>query len=187
MHFAILNLEGIVMKKCAVSFALSLLLLSFPFTARGDASTWEVHYYADEFKQPTEEAYIINGTKFAGEFSNSGTTNATLLSGIFIDKDNVTIMLFEYGHSHVKNARSDAVRYTITMKTEDHTKTRLTGAMYSCGDRIYIDDRCKGDVIRALSGKTSVSFYIAQSDRPTTTYLFTVPASNFSEAYQCLK
>ena len=145
---------------------------------------FEVGYYVDEFDQPTNEGYVSNTTLIGGTFSNSATTDSQLLVKVLVDSENITFFLYEYGRSQVKNNSSRYVdEYKITMKTADGTKHSMTGTVYCGGDRLHIDQRYEEKVLEALKSGENVSFYIVESEYTTTTYLFTVPTSDFAEEY----
>ena len=148
---------------------------------------WDKRYYVDEFKQPTNVWYITNKEYIIGTFSNSATTNSQLKVQLLIDKTDIAFVLLEYGRNRVKNSSSRYVdSYTITMK-DSTGKVSMTGTVYCGGDRLYIDSAYVSRVLQALSGTGSVSFYIVEKDRTTTTYLFTVDCSNFAELYKQAK
>jgi hypothetical protein len=146
---------------------------------------WEIRYYVDEFNLPTSVAYIINSNPADGTFSNSATTNSNLLAEILVDKYDVCIFLYTYGRSQVKNSSTrNSQSYSITMRTENGNRQEITGSMRASGDRITIDSAYRVRVINALlHGSGSVSFYIVETDRPSTNYLFSVETSNFEEVY----
>lgn len=148
---------------------------------------WKLDYYVDNFQQPTDEGYILNKDYIVGTFSNSATTNSNLYVVVLADAGDISFMLYEYGRSQVKNSSENYVdEYDITMRLPDGSTKDLTGTMYCGGDRVYVDDSYKESVISALSGEGEISFLIVKSDRTTTQYLFTVPASNFGEEYSAL-
>lgn len=141
-------------------------------------------YYVDEFNQPTSDGYVVNEAYISGKFSNSATTDSLLYVQVLADKEDIAIFLYEYGRNAVKNSSSRYVEeYDITMKTADGAKHNLTGTIYCGGDRLFIDSKYEATVLNALKSGEQVSFYIVQSDRTTTTYLFTVNTSNFAEKY----
>lgn len=143
-----------------------------------------ISYYVDEFKQPTKNGYVINEAIISGTFSNSATTDSTLYVQLLADKEHITIFLYEYGSYLVKNSSSYNVdKYNITMKTADGTKHSLKGTIYCGGDRLVIDSKYKAKVLEALKSGEEISFYIVEADRSTTTYLFTINSSNFSDKY----
>ncbi len=148
---------------------------------------FSIDYYVDEFNQPTSDGYVYNYSYIEGTFSNSATTNSKLKVTMLVDKEDITFFLYEYGSSLVKNSSSRYVEeYNITMKTADNTKHSLTGTIYCGGDRLFIDEKYEKKVLEALKSGEDVSFYIVQSDRTTTTYLFTIKTSNFAEKYNQL-
>jgi len=155
-----------------------------------DVGEWKIAYYYDEFNQPTKDAYVTNTEYCSGTFSNSATTNSALSAMFIVDKENISIMLFEYERYQVKNAYSQwSEFYNITMKTPDGKKTKLEAEMFSGDDRMYICDwdNYKEDLLKALKSGGSVSFYIEEADSGMSTYLFSVNSSNFAELYKKIK
>ncbi len=146
-----------------------------------EKALWAKEYYVDEFNQETDEWYVTNNTLFIGSFSNSATTDSGLTARILVDEEYVSIILFEYANRQVKNAYNDANHYTITMKDGNGNKYDLSGYMYADGDRIVIESNNKEKVINALKGEGNVSFYIYDTDRSVTSYLFTAITSNFDD------
>ena len=144
---------------------------------------WETRYYVDEFDQPTNEWYISSKELFIGKFSNSATTNSKLTVKMLIDKDDITIFLYEYDMYPVKNPWSSADEYDITIRTSSGDKY-LTGTMYSDGDRIFIDSQHISSVIQALRGGDEIMFHIASENMDT--YLFSVMPANFADEYDSI-
>ena len=145
---------------------------------------FSIGYYVDEFNQLTSDGYVCNNSYISGTFSNSATTDSLLYVQVLVDKDDIAFFLYEYGRSLVKNSSSRYVEeYDITMKTADGTKYNLTGTIYCGGDRLFIDSSYEQKVLNALKSGETVSFYIVESERTTTTYLFSVNTSNFAEKY----
>jgi hypothetical protein len=62
---------------------------------------WELKNYSDDFGEPTENKYLV--LMGEGVFSNSATSNSRLQVVFFIDGDNFSFRLFEYGSSPVKD------------------------------------------------------------------------------------
>lgn len=148
---------------------------------------WATGYYVDEFNEPTDDGYVINLSHWIGTFSNSATTDSQLYVDFLVDTSDIAIFLYEYGYSTVKNSSSRSVdEYNITMKAPDGTKHDLTGTIYCGGDRLFIDAKYKQLVLDTMAQEGSVSFYIVKSDRTTTTYLFSMNTSNFTEEYNKL-
>lgn len=150
---------------------------------------WGQSYYVDDFNQPTDETFIYNTVSLVGTFSNSATTNSILYADMLVDGENIAIMLYEYGQSLVKNSSAQYdEQYDIQMKTVDGTILDMTGYIWAGGDRLVIDASNRDAIITALSSEpvndiAFVSFYIVQTDFPTTTYLISVPMSNFSDIF----
>lgn len=63
---------------------------------------WTISEYVNDFDEPTGEKYVFQKTT-NGSFSNSATTNSELTAEILIDKDDVRIMLKEYGKYYAKD------------------------------------------------------------------------------------
>lgn len=146
---------------------------------------WSVNYYVDDFQQPTDEWYITANTSFSGTFSNSATTNSKLAVQVAVDAEDVAFFLYEYGRSQVKNPSSNYVdEYDITMRTADGTDHSLSGTAYCGGDRLMIEGKDMDTVLAAMKDGGTISFHIVESDRTTTSYLFSLEASNFSQVYE---
>ena len=156
-------------------------------TSSQDSSLWDISYYVDDFNQPTEDAYICSTTAFPGTFSNSATTDSLVYAHIAVDKDDISIFLYEYGSNQVKNSSSynDDI-YNIKMRTADGTDYNFTGTIYCGSDRIIVDPEHRAEVIDALSqeGNITTTFYIEDAEHTTTHYLFAVVSNNFAEKYQ---
>ena len=149
---------------------------------------WSVDYYVDDFQQPTEDWYITNITSFSGTFSNSATTNSNLLVQVAADEfegeTRIAFFLYEYGRNQVKNSSSNYVdEYDITMRDADGNDTKLTGTVYCGGDRLFVDDAYVNTVLEAMKGEGTLSFHIVESERTTTTYLFSFETDNFGSLY----
>ena len=145
---------------------------------------WMKKYYVDQFGLPTTEPYVTNTEYIIGKFSNSATTNSKLYAYFLIDADDIAIVLLEYGSQKVKAYSTKD--YTIIMLDANNTKYTMYGTMYKNGDRVFISDNYKTQVINALRKSGSISFYLEESEYTLSTYLFTVETSNFSDIYQTL-
>ena len=145
---------------------------------------WETDFYIDEFQQPVEgEWYIVNKNAVEGTFSNSATTNSQLAVRMTYDYHGyICFILYEYGRNQVKNVW-DTETYRITMRTPDGTDHEMKGYLYESADRIMLDDAYVSDVLTALSGEGEVSFFLKSDRFETTSYLFSIDASNFAEEY----
>ena len=62
--------------------------------------TWEKRNYVDEFDNPTGEHFI--STTVYGKFSNSATTNSSLMAQIQVNSEDISIVLWEYSRNMVK-------------------------------------------------------------------------------------
>ena len=144
---------------------------------------WIPESYVDNFGESTDSKFVINKSYFTGKFNNSATTNSKLNVKLLIDKQNIAIVLYEYGTMLVKNSYSRSEPYTITMKTGDGTIFNIGGYMPSGADRIAINEGDKQTIINALSGIGDVSFHIVETNRKTTQYTFKGQAANFSKIY----
>ena len=154
----------------------------------GDNGVWELRYYVDEFKNPTSEGYIRNKNKIIGTFSNSATTNSELEVVWLIDKDDIALILYEYGRNQVKSSY-DSTSYSIVMLDPDGKRIEMTGTMYKGGDRIYFAEKDESTVIEALSKNGSVTFKIVEMGKyASSDYFFKMEdTSYFSNAYSQLK
>ena len=149
---------------------------------------WSKDYYVDDFQQPTDEWFITNTINIEGTFSNSATTNSKLLVQVAADEfegeTRVAFFLYEYGRNQVKNSSNNYVdEYDITMRGADGADVSLTGTVYCGGDRLFIDDQYVNTVLEAMKGEGTLSFYIVDSERTTTTYLFSLETDNFGSLY----
>ena len=145
---------------------------------------WQKKYYVDEFGLPTDTPYITNKNYLVGTFSNSATSNSTLYAYFLIDKNDIAIVLLEYGSHKVKSYSKDA--YKIIMLDGNNQKYYIYGTMYENGDRVYINSSDESTVINALKRSGTISFYLEESKYTLSTYLFSVETSNFSELYKTL-
>ena len=146
-------------------------------------SLWMVKYYVDEFKQPTDEAYIANSEWFEGTFSNTATTNSRLRASLLIEKDSFGIKLLEYGDNVVKGYQRDGHKYTVVALV-DGEKTQGNGTLYKGSSVIWLRDECTNDFLDLLKSGKEMQIYLKQIDY-NDTYLFTIPASSgFADMYQ---
>ena len=152
-----------------------------PTTEAPKEDDWILKYYVDEFDQPTSDWYITNSQLITGKFSNSATTNSKLTVRVLIDSGDICFMLYEYGRSQVKNSYSKNKYYDIRMKDTDGAEHELEGGIVSGGDRIAFLEASRQKVLTALKKPGTVSFYIVESDRTTTNYLFSLETSNLGE------
>lgn len=140
---------------------------------------WRLSYYVDEFGLPGDTPYLQNLEYFVGTFNNSATSKSRLNVKMLIDKLGVSIKLYEYGSSLVKNSSTrETDFYKITMLDPNKNKIPLQGYIEKNSDRIKFFYYDEPTILDALMKNDSISFYIVKEDRPTTNYTFTIPSGN---------
>lgn len=150
------------------------------------SSKWESKHYVDEFKQPTEEAYV--GTVASGTFSNSATSNSPSTIMILAEEDNFAIQLTEYNYGHQVTLLSFEKAY-IKVRTEDGNIIKFDMSYTSNGGkRLVFNDTKKRsltyDFYSALVSNKTVQIYVSvYSDYSSSSYLYTIPCKGFAEAY----
>lgn len=142
--------------------------------------TWEMTFYVDEFKNPTDEAYVRNADLFVGTFSNSATDNSKLYVRLLIDANDIAIILYEYGSNQVK--AYSTTNYSISILDDNDVKHQLTGTMYENGNRIFLSDM---QLVSLLQTNQELTFYIKENSKYgySSTYLFKVTNDNFNKVY----
>ena len=145
-----------------------------------ESKIWETAFYVDEFKNPTNEAYIRNSEVFVGTFSNSATTNSKLYARILIDAEDIAIKLWEYGSIEV-NAYSTTY-YDITILDDTGNKHYTNGTMHENSERIYFEDWTFASL---LQQNEKLKIYIVENSKYgyNSTYLFEVTNGNFNTEY----
>lgn len=147
-------------------------------------SLWEIGEYTDEFDRPTGKKYI--SIEVDGTFSNSATTDSKLIAILQIDRDNIGIMLFEYG-SHIVKGIFDYEDYSITILDDNGQKHYFTGTIYEGGTRVYFEDSDRTKIINLLNSNDDVKIYVKSTKYSISTYLFTVNTKGFSSTYNSIK
>lgn len=142
---------------------------------------WILKYYVDDYDQPTSDWYITNSELITGKFSNSATTNSKLSVRVVIDSNYICFVLYEYGSHQVKNSYSKNRYYDMRMKDADGVEHELGGGIVAGGDRILLSNDSRQKVLTALKKQGTLSFYIAEADRTTTNYRFSMEISNLGE------
>ena len=145
------------------------LALSLSGSVHADTGIWITKHYVDEFKQPTDEAYVTTD-KIKGTFSNTATTDSLLYAYILID-DKVSFKLYEYGDNPVTGYLSDGMEYDFTVLAPDGEKTKLKGYLNKGSDRIVLYDYCVPYFFDILNQNGKVSILIK---RNADKYLFTL-------------
>lgn len=154
---------------------------------------WQLKYFVDEFKQPTDQAYISNQL-VEGTFSNSAATNKMVQARFLVQrykgKPWVELMLYEYGNYQVKNSGSKSVNYKVIMKDSKGKKTTMTATIYSNGDRLTFTEADAQTIVDAFSQNGSVSFYVEENSKYgyNDNYTFTIKdTSGFANAFKQVK
>jgi len=76
--------------------------------------------------------------------------------------------------------------YTITFLDTDGIKHYIHGLIQKNGDRIEIRGDDKTELLKAFQKEGEISFFIEETNRPTTNYLFSVETSNFVDVYNAV-
>lgn len=146
-------------------------------------SAWEVGEYVDEFQQPTGKKYMF--VDAYGTFSNSATTNSKLYAAVQIDKNNIGIMLWEYGSSQVKGT-FDYEDFNITILDEAGAKHNFIGTMYKGGTRIYLDDDDRNELSVLLHNNDTLKIYVKSTKYSISTYLFEIKTTGYAVTYNSI-
>ena len=159
-------------------------------TEKINESAWELTYYVDDFKRPTDEAFLYG--EFKGTFSNSATTNSSLIATMGIERysydgeitDSARIQLFEYNSNLVKNFYSKGKYYNIQILEENDNIITESGYMMSEGTAISVwGDKDQNSIINALKNNGKLTFRIDEEDGMDT-YLFDVDCTGFKELFE---
>jgi len=156
-----------VKKKILLAMCVAIII---PSSIHADTGIWITKHYVDEFKQPTDDAYIttdvINGT-----FSNSAATDALLQVIPLIDDKHVTFQLWEYGQIKVVGYLSSGQDFDITVLAPDGSKTAMKGYLNDGVDRVVLYDSYVPYFFDILNQNGPVSI-LMKSGRSS--YLFTL-------------
>ena len=128
------------------------LLIIFSFTFLN--ANWGVSNYVDEFGDPTAESYL-HKTIYDGKFSNSATTNSDLKVTFLVDKDKVSIQLYEYGSRLVKVGIGG---YRVSIKYDGKVKT--FNDIQLSGDRLVIKNFNARKLLNILKEYDNIKFHI---------------------------
>lgn len=144
---------------------------------------WELKHYSDSFGEETNDKYLV--LMGNGVFSNSATSNSNLKVVFFIDDDNFSFRLFEYGSSPVKD--DDASYYTRIKDSEGNIhdfrlwNSGQSGQIGTYGNEDYkeiVDILNKGGEITVLMNYN----HYGQSD-----YRFKLNVDGFKKAIALVK
>lgn len=151
-----------------------------------DMGMWGVYYYVDEFRLPTDEAYISNKDWIVGTFSNSAVSNRTLKVNFLIDDSDLAIVLYEYGDNRVNNYYSKKKYYDVVVMDANGVRYNLEGYYYSNGDRMFFSSEDEATLVGILKQNGTVRFSIKMRDSMDS-YLFTLEDSSyFTNAYNAM-
>ena len=154
-----------------------------------DFGMWEIAYYVDSFKTPTDEAYIRNKKYIQGTFSNSATTSSSLNVLFLIDKDSVAIIMDEYGSYRVNNPYSSEIKsYKMLVRADSNNTYTFYLHIKPGGDRLFFSNKDReGEMIDLLKNSLRLEFYIEDQQYKTSTYNFTIENTlNFTDIYEYL-
>ena len=147
---------------------------------------WSVHYYVDDFGEPTKEAYIRNTDFINGTFSNTATQNSDLnVKFLISNSSDISIMLYEYaGNNPVKAISSDSYKFLVQDK--DGNRLSLWATNYS--DRLSLSKSDSKKLHIALMKGGTLKFRITDVETPTTQYDFSISNADWYEnAYRILR
>lgn len=148
---------------------------------------WKMRFYVDEFKQYTSDPYLIYSKEINGTFSNSAVYNKKLTVQVVVDRDDVSLFLYEYGDQLVKGYSSSSTTYAVTMRDSSRKDHSLSATLYENGDRLIFTQISSEKIKDAFATGGSVSFYIVNNRRKVETYLFTIDdTSGFTNSWNKL-
>lgn len=138
---------------------------------------WDTDHRIDEFGSPTDKPYIYTTTE--GTFSNSATINSKLFVKVIANKNNVELLLLEYG------------KYPID--EDAYAKIKCGDSVYNIG-KCHFNERTKRLVIQGEDGLDAftlmsmlkyddVNVYIESGEYSLSTYRFTIKSSGFEFQY----
>lgn len=136
-----------------------------------DSGEWEKNYYVDEFKSPTDNAYI--SVPIVGKFSNSATTGSLLTGKFIVEEDLVRIDLLEYG-SYPFTVYSGGIYVKMKAGDEVINMGLATLMGYSF---VLFDTKTVFDLFTRYD---EVQFYV----ETTSKYYFTINTTGFTHAYK---
>jgi len=147
---------------------------------------WSVHYYVDDFGEPTKKAYIRNTLLIQGTFSNSATQDSRLNVKFLISTSSkISVQLYEYGGNNPVKAYSPEY-YTVLIQDDEGNRLKLEAVNRL--ERLTFGKSHSQKVHNALLKGGSLKFVITENDTPTTIYKFTILSADWYEnAYRKLK
>ena len=139
---------------------------------------WEISNYVDEFQEKTEEKYIKQTT--LGNFSNSATTNSSLLAHILIDKDNVRLRLQEYAKNYVKD--DESIRFRVRSNDSIDSEFRMWIDRDGYIGFLSYDKKEKDSLLHILLRGGEVKFFGVVDHYGKSTYRFSFNADKLQNA-----
>lgn len=137
-----------------------------------DNMVWELWRYVDEFGDDTGERVITTKDLIEGTFCNSAVKDRELCVRWLVDKDDVSLMLFEYEDNQVISYSSYKTEYSVTMRDSQGEDTRLSAYLYPDGDRLIFTEISAQKIVEAFKKGGTYRFYIVNLKRKVETYLF---------------
>ena len=126
--------------------------------------------------------HIQNKKYIQGTFSNSATKDSFLHASILFSP-RPEFLLYEYGDLKVSGYGTEY--YTIRIKLEDGTTTKLKGELSKGNDRIIIYDKEMINTFLEIMKKPQViKIYLEEQSYSVSSYLFSVNTEGFAEIYQ---
>ena len=136
---------------------------------------WTINEYVNDFEELTGEKYLLQESE-NGSFSNSATTNSKLTGEILIDKEDIRIMLKEYGKYYVKDEE------LISFKVKGKNDSVIDLGDYNFIDNQgYIDINKSEQLLNILLKGGVVKFY-GRRNGGRSTYNFTISGDHLKEA-----
>lgn len=136
------------MKKFKKLLVIGLILITSNLNAladkvvKNDTGIWEICYYVNDFKEPTDKGYITNKNWIKGTFNNSATKNSKLNVDIimrFSDKQDETLIKFnfyEYGSYLATFSKNNKFKFAV--KDRDGIVTKFTSYWNPSRDSAWI-------------------------------------------------
>lgn len=143
---------------------------------------WHAHEETDQFNDPTGEKYVMSD-KFTGTFSNWLTTDSKLLASLYVTPDSVYVLLWEYGNVRVTGNFFD-VDYDLIIKDQSGKKYTAEGYLEEGSNAIYVCPYKGSHFETMLNQQGTIKIFMQEYDNSSTTYLFDVDTTGFSDAYQ---
>jgi len=154
--------------------AFLLLLLGSLLVPTSVHAEWLSKHYVDEFKQETENAYVVNESYFHGSFSNHIVSDRDLNVMISIDNDHAAIHLYEYGNQLRTNIFSDHEKFNITILDKNKEKHYLYGYYAGKGDRLMLSKPYYRYFISLIRDKAPLSVLVTKVDDQAEKYYFDI-------------